>query len=86
MCVCACVSVCVCVCVCVCGGWVGGCVSGSYIFIFWPPRVVKLVGVCLSPLSLVMELAPQGSLAHHLDLCPLGLSHTMAHLALHQVR
>ena len=51
-----------------------------------PPRVVKLMGVSLKPLCLVMDLAPQGSLASHLDLCPLGLSYTMAHQALYQVR
>ncbi|CAI8020658.1 Leucine-rich repeat serine/threonine-protein kinase 1 [Geodia barretti] len=49
------------------------------------PRVVKLMGVSLRPLCLVMDLAPQGSLTNHLDLCPLGLSHTMAHRTLYQI-
>ena len=44
------------------------------------------MGVSLRPLCLVMDLAPQGSLTNHLDLCPLGLSHTMAHRTLYQVR
>ena len=48
-----------------------------------PPRVVKLMGVSLKPLCLVMDLAPQGSLSDHLNLCPLGLSHKMAHQTLY---
>ena len=49
------------------------------------PRVVSLVGVALRPLCMVMQLAPQCSLADHLDLCPHGLQHKVAHSLLFQV-
>ena len=50
------------------------------------PRVVSLVGVALHPLCMVMQLAPQSSLNDHLDLCPHGLHHNIAHRVLFQVR
>ena len=49
------------------------------------PRVVSLVGVALRPLCMVMQLAPQCSLTDHLDLCPHGLQHKVAHSLLFQV-
>eukprot|EP00731_Ephydatia_muelleri_P017993 Em0011g33a len=49
------------------------------------PRIVPLVGVCLKPLSLVMQLAPQGSLSKHLALCPSGLDPMVTHEVLLQI-
>ena len=50
------------------------------------PRVVSLVGVCLKPLCMVLQLAPLGSLSDHLTLCPRGVKCDMAHRLLYQVR
>ena len=50
------------------------------------PRVVSLVGVVLRPLCMVIQLAPQSSLNDHLDLCPHGLHHNIAHRVLYQVK
>jgi len=49
------------------------------------PRVVSLVGVVLRPLCMVIQLAPQSSLNDHLDLCPHGLHHNIAHRVLYQI-
>lgn len=49
------------------------------------PRIVPLVGVCLKPLCLVMQLAPQGSLSKHIALCPSGLDPMVTHEVLLQV-
>ena len=50
------------------------------------PRIAPLVGVCLQPLCMVMQLAPQGSLSKHLALCPSGLDPMVTHEVLLQVR
>lgn len=49
------------------------------------PRVVALVGVCLKPLAMVLQLAPLGSLRNHVDLCPHGMQSPVAHQVLYQV-
>ncbi len=49
------------------------------------PRVTSLVGVCLRPLCIVLNLAPQGSLKSHLALCPQGMDSGVAHRLLYQV-
>jgi hypothetical protein len=50
------------------------------------PRVVSLIGVCLKPLCMVLQLAPLGSLSDHLTLCPRGMKCDMAHRLLYQVK
>ena len=50
------------------------------------PRVVALVGVCLHPLTMVLKLAPLGTLRNHIDLCPHGMKSEVAHAVLYQVR
>ena len=50
------------------------------------PRVVSLIGVCLKPLCMVLQLAPLGSLRDHLGLCPRGMKCSIAHRLLYQVR
>ena len=49
------------------------------------PRVVSLIGVCLKPLCMVLQLAPLGSLRDHLSLCPSGMKCSVAHRLLYQV-
>ena len=49
------------------------------------PRVVSLIGVCLKPLCMVLQLAPLGSLRDHLSLCPRGMKCSVVHRLLYQV-
>ena len=49
------------------------------------PRVVSLIGVCLKPLCMVLQLAPLGSLRDHLKLCPRGMKCNVSHRLLYQV-
>ena len=49
------------------------------------PRIAMVMGVCLNPLGMMQQLAPLGSLQHHIARCPCGMQSGVVHSIIEQV-